>query len=101
MPEKYAELVLYFGLCNADGMSEGRFNLAITDRGNRIRYAYGIEIVQRYLTPEWRWGLTIGDSDKSSVSTEEEASLLIGYTEANIPNSHSQIQLSDCKHGKI
>ncbi len=100
MPEKYGELELYFGLCRSDGFSEGRFDVEAIDDGARLAVARARGIIEKYLSPERKWGLTIGWSDGVARS-EEEALGLIEYASRQFEVSHGLIVPKDCMHGDL
>lgn len=98
MPESHAELLLYFGLVPQDGRGEGRFDPNSDRDWEKRRCAYAIENIKKYLS--CGWGLHIGYSD-DVVHSEEDAKLLIGFAEANIPNSRGLLIPLDAMHGSL
>lgn len=96
---KYADLTLYFGLCNSDGRGEGRFDPSASDDWSRRRYLQAMQNVQKYLMQGWEYGLTVVDD--YLVPSESDAVVLINFAEKNIPNSHGLIELVDRMHGKV
>lgn len=98
MPENHAELLLYFGYVPQDGRGEGRFDPNSNWDWEKRRYAYAIENIEKYLS--YGWGLHMGYSDGVAHS-EEDAKMLIGFAEANIPNSRGLLIPLDAMHGSV
>jgi hypothetical protein len=103
MPERYAELTLYFGLCKCDvSIGEGKFDLDTEDERQEDINLAAMENVKRYLMPEWEFGLTVVTGYGGYlVRSEPEAKTIIDYAEANIEDSRGIIELVDRMHGDI
>jgi len=59
MPNKYAELKLYYGLCSQDGCGEGLFDLTRTDDYSVKRITGVVKNIRRYLEPGYEWVLLL------------------------------------------
>ncbi|MBN1377492.1 hypothetical protein JW949_04155 [Candidatus Woesearchaeota archaeon] len=99
MTKKNANLNLYYGLCNSDGLSEGKFYLPKDNPWSKRRFFRGMHIVQRYLQPDYYWGLKIGGF--KLVRNEDEAKDLIQFAERNIQGASGLIELIEASHGTI
>lgn len=99
MPEKYAELKLYFGFVVEAGRGEGRFEREPSSDGSRRAIAGAREIIVRYLQPGGQWGLHIGYCKDGVASSEREALLLIVHAEANFQNASGIVAPYDMQHG--
>jgi hypothetical protein len=100
MTEKYAELKLYYGLCQSDGCGEGRFLPDRKDNWSANRFNRAMQTVTRYLQPDYEWGLHFG-SWEHIVRSEVEAKTLIQFAEQNIQGASGLVELVDSMHGKI
>lgn len=100
MKEKYAELKLYYGLCQSDGCGEGEFLPTREDNYSVTRFTRAMRTVQRYLQPDNEWGLHFGSWERI-VRNEDEAKTLIQFAEQNIRGASGLIELVDSMHGKI
>ncbi|MBI4036065.1 hypothetical protein HY383_03870 [Candidatus Daviesbacteria bacterium] len=98
MPEAYAELYLYFGLCPQDGRGEGRFDPNAESVWERRRYFGAIENIERYLGRDW--GVRIGGIDPLARS-EVDAKLLINHAMVNIPRSRGLVTPVDAMHWSV
>lgn len=107
MPERYAELNLYYGLCpeaalterGLDVVHEGRLDFDFDKADQRLKdwYFTAMRVVKTHLS-EGR--VAVGYSN-GVAETDTDAEKLIAYAEANIPNAHSVIKLKECTHGDI
>jgi len=99
MAEKYAELELYYDLCNSDGCGEGRFLPNSESEYSVNRFNRAMRTVERYLLKNCDYGLRLGYP--RFVRDEDEAKTLIQFSEQNIKGASSLIELVDCMHGEI
>lgn len=101
MPERYAELKLYFGfISDTLGRGEGRFEREPTNETSRRIIAQNRQFIEERLQPGWReHGLNIGWGDDCVASNEEEALLLIAHAEANCKKASGMVIPFDRIHG--
>ena len=101
MAEKYAILKLYYGLCQSDGLGEGRFFPAKKDEWSKARFTRALERMQYYLSPDRKWGLRAGGYYEDIVHNEEEAENLIEFAEKNIRGASGIIEPVSSGDGEI
>lgn len=104
MTERYAELMLYMGLCNNHGFGEGKFSKNLNDNYSKKRYMGAVQHVRKIIdlgatreeyVPSLEYGYF------KIVEDETEAKKLIEYCQQNIPSAEEVIELLDSMHGKI
>lgn len=100
MTEKYAELKLYFGLCNSDGCGEGRFSPQRKDNTSSVHFDRAMKTVQYYLAPERSYGFRFGIAEHL-VHDDKEASKLIEFAEKNIRGAWGVIELDNSRDGQL
>lgn len=100
MTENYAELKLYFGLCNSDGCGEGRFSLQRKDNVSLVQFDRAMTTVLHYLEPSCKYGFRFGIAEHL-VRDDKEASKLIEFAEKNITGASGVIELDSSRDGQL
>lgn len=96
--EKYIDLKLYYGWCSSGDLGECRFNQPGLERAA----ALAVERIERYLQPEYQWGLHLGDPLYGNlVHTEKQAVTLIKFAKAHIPSAEGKVIPIQSIHGAI
>ncbi|MFA5932930.1 MAG: hypothetical protein WCV81_01540 [Microgenomates group bacterium] len=103
LTERYADLKLYYAYCPSDGLRpEGYFDPSPTDLGAIKACNVAIERIEKYLSPNYQWGLHYGDAKNGNLaSTEEEAKKLIEFAQNNLPLSTGIVIPHYLYHGSI
>ena len=100
MESPYAELTLYYGLVDADGCGECRFDLNATDTWNRERIIFAMKTINGHLIPSCDWGFHFVSSDYP-IRSKEDGEFLCQFAESNIHGARAIIEPIDCAHGTI
>jgi hypothetical protein len=100
MNTNYAELKLYYGLCDSDGCPEGKFYPDRTDDWSVRMFKYAIDLVNKNIDPNYPWK-SVRLGWEHFVESEDEARKLIDYAQYNIRGARSELSLVKCMHGNI
>jgi hypothetical protein len=93
----YAQLNLYFGLCDCDLVMEGEFEKHPTREYQKERNLEAFNVVQRAIV----WDMVGIGGGSGLVGNLKEAQDIIIYSDNNIKGATDKIELIDCMHGSL
>jgi hypothetical protein len=103
--KKYAELTLYFGLCESKGCPEGGFR-GLSEREEeyskqKVEYAMGLirNALHAAVAGEEFPRLMYGFGSDNFVTSEKEARQLTDFLSGKMENVKENIELNECIHG--
>ena len=101
MPLKYAQIVLYVGHCNADGVGEADFTYGRASGCSARGSDEAVQVVQKYLSEGYRsWSIQVC-GERAIVHSEDEALRLIHFAETNVHGAQGVVNLLHSRHGRI